>query len=104
MTNQHEPYQGQQFYNPYGQSHDEGTIEETIRRTATKRIDHSRRPGREIFASSGKAGVVFALVALVISAAALTFTFMSRSSADSQIRQLRADIATMQRQQSQANG
>jgi hypothetical protein len=98
-----EPYQRQQYQNSYGESRDEGTIEETIRRTATKRIDHSRRPGRDIFTPS-KAGIIVALVAMVISAAAFTFTFVSRSSTDSQISQLRADIATMQRQQSQANG
>jgi hypothetical protein len=58
----------------------------------------------EVFAPHGRGSIIVALVAVVVSAAALTFTFMSRSSADSQIRQLRADITTMQKQQSQANG
>ena len=93
---QYEPYQ--QFRTPYGQSHDEGTIEETIHRTATKRVDHSRRPGREIFTSPGRAGIIVALMAMVISAAALTFTFMSRSSAELQISQLRNQVATMSQQ------
>ena len=97
----------QQYHNPaYGESRDEGTIEETIHRRAVKRMDHSRSPGRmpEVCAPHGRGSIIVALIAVVVSAAALTFTFVSRSSADSQISQLRAAIATMQRQQSQANG
>ena len=49
MSDQYQPpYQEQQRFNdPYGQSAHEGTIEETIHRTATKRVNHSR--SREIF-------------------------------------------------------
>jgi hypothetical protein len=93
-----EPPQGQQQYRtPYGESRDEGTIEETIHRRAVKRMDHSRSPGRmpEVFTSRGRGGVIVALIAMAVSAAALTFTFVSRSSADTQISRLQSQVATM---------
>jgi hypothetical protein len=105
MPNEY-PYQDQQqqqqFYNPqYGQSHDEGTIEETIHRTASKRVNHSRTPVREIFERpglSGKVAVIFGVAGIVLAAAALTFTFMSRSSADAQLSQMRDQLTSMSQQ------
>lgn len=106
MANQYQPpyHDQQQFTDPYGQDFREGTIEEHIHKTATKRMNHSRTPGREIFTApgvSGKAGMIFGIIGMVLAAAALAFTFMSRSSTDSELTQLHTALTTMQVQVNQ---
>lgn len=88
--------QQQQFYDPrYGQSHDEGTIEETIHRTASKRINRSRTPVRDVFERPGKIAAIVGVLGIMVAAAALAVTLVSRSSDNAQISQMRGQLAAM---------
>jgi hypothetical protein len=90
------PPQQQQFQDSYGQDTRQGTVEEQIHRRITKRMDHSRSPGLpDILPSHGRASLIIALCSLALAAAAIAFTFVSHSSADTQISQLRDQVATM---------
>jgi hypothetical protein len=110
MANQHDPYQqqfhdpfqqGQQFHDPYGQSQHEGMVEEHIHRTATKRINHSRTPLRDVFERPGLTGRVAVLVGLagiLVAAAALTLLMLYKGSAQAQMSQVQHQLATMSQQ------
>ena len=85
MPDPYHPYQ--QYQNQYqdpsfGQSHDEGTIEEHIHRSVNKRVDHSRTPGqpgdrgRLLIATSATA-----LVAVVAAAVTLAMFLVYKGSA-----------------------
>ena len=89
MPDPYHPYQ--QYQNQYqdprfGQSHDEGTIEEHIHRSVNKRVDHSRTPGqpgdrgRLLIATSATA-----LVAVVAAAVTLAMFLVYKGSAETQL-------------------
>jgi hypothetical protein len=104
MYSGQDPYQGQQqFRDPslsFGQSRDEGTIEEHIHRTAVKRMDHHRMP-HVLARSSGKAAIIFGAVGIVLAAAALSLLMLYKGSATAQMNQMQQQI-TAQGQQIQA--
>jgi hypothetical protein len=102
MPDPYHPYQ--QYQNQYqdprfGQSHDEGTIEEHIHRSVNKRVDHSRTPGqpgdrgRLLIATSATA-----LVAVVAAAVTLAMFLVYKGSAETQLSQMRQQLAAMGQQ------
>jgi hypothetical protein len=76
-----------------------GYMEETVRRTATKGINHSRTPEPNLFNRPTlfhKASFAIGVVGLIVGAAALVLSLMSKSSTEAQIGQLRDQLASTQ--------
>lgn len=95
------PYQ-QYYQDPYGQNSREGTVEEHIHRSATRRISDSRTPhvsGTPSSPSSGKTGLILGIAGTAGLAVALVALFMFLSykgSVTGQLTQMRQALTQAQ--------
>jgi hypothetical protein len=103
----HDQYPYNQHQQQYGQlpPNTEGFVAETVQRTATKRINHSRTADPDLFARRGLPSwvpVVVAIIGVALGAIALTFALSYRSTVTAQLTQMRQELNQAQSNLSKA--